>query len=369
MPAEDVAQTTADAFEVLANEHRLDVLLALLRAQERTDLPYPIAFAALHDETGVDYSSQLSYHLEVLVPEFVEKRAAGYALTVAGAAIAWFVRSDVLDDHTVRDDIRAVGACYRCGEPALAGTYEDYQFHLDCEACGEPVLRTAIRPPAVRDRDDAEVLDVVDCYVRERTRLLAAETCPQCYGTVEGELVEGVRGGDGLQNGDSHSHRVHDGDGHSHRVDDGESHSHRQDAPVHARDSAQTDGGSDDGEDAVADERPGLAGYFGGEGAGGGHVRYRCRDCGHVATMPAGRRAAVDPRVRRFFADRGVSLEEGRLWDYPFCVDQRHGRFRELDREAFLLELAADGSTIYAEVDANGSVETSTTDPSALTLN
>lgn len=346
VPSDDVAQPTADAFEVLANENRLDVLLALLRAQERPDLPYPIGFAALHDETAIDYSSQLSYHLEVLVDDFVEKRETGYALSVAGAAIAWFVRSEVLEDHRVREDVRAVGACYACGERALVGSYEDYQFRLDCEACGEAVLRTAIRPTAVRDRSDAEVLDVIDTYVRGRSRLLATGSCPQCFGRVDGTLVDGPTDADrtpGTVTGD--------------RAPSAAGLDHTDNGVEGGRNRADTDGG---------DRR--HDGFFGGAGAGGTTVRYRCRECGHSATMPAGRRALADPQVQRFFAERGASLDEGRLWDYPFAVDQGHGERRHGEGDGVVLELASEGSTLYVEVDADGGLATSTTDPSALRL-
>lgn len=337
MPENDVPPTTADAFEVLANEHRLDVLLALLSARERPDLPYPIGFAALHDETDVEYSSQLSYHLEELLDDFVEKDESGYALSVAGWAIASFVRSDVLDDHTVRDDIRATGECHRCGEAGLVGTYADYRFRLTCVACGEVHLRTAIRPPAVRGRTDRAILDVVDGYVRARTRLLAGGTCPQCYGEVEGALVDEPipdLGDDALAPDASAVPDVRPG--------------------AHARVGK-----------AAAD--PGGPGHEAPDGDPG-HVRYCCRNCGHCVSMPPGRRAAVDAEVRAFFAERGAPLDAGHLWEYAFCVDQRHGAFRGRDRDAYHLELAHAGHSLYAEVDAEGGVTLSTTDPAALRL-
>ena len=66
-----------EAFETLADETRLGVLRALVRADE------PLRFSDLRERVGARDSGRFNYHLDRLVGRFVERRDGRYALTDA----------------------------------------------------------------------------------------------------------------------------------------------------------------------------------------------------------------------------------------------------------------------------------------------
>jgi DNA-binding transcriptional ArsR family regulator len=66
-----------DAFDALADETRLGVLRALVRADG------PLEFSDLRARAGVRDSGRFNYHLDRLLGRFVEKRNGRYALTAA----------------------------------------------------------------------------------------------------------------------------------------------------------------------------------------------------------------------------------------------------------------------------------------------
>jgi len=65
-----------DAFSLVANETRMDVLKALWEADG------PRSFSALRERVGVRDSGQFNYHLGKLVGHFVRKTADGYRLSL-----------------------------------------------------------------------------------------------------------------------------------------------------------------------------------------------------------------------------------------------------------------------------------------------
>lgn len=76
----------AEAFQTLANEVRVAVLLKLFRA-ERTGEPPP-SFSALQRAAGSDSSAGFAYHLRQLTDHFIREEAEGYVLTPAGRRAA-----------------------------------------------------------------------------------------------------------------------------------------------------------------------------------------------------------------------------------------------------------------------------------------
>lgn len=67
--------TVAEAFDTLADETRLGILRALVRADE------PLRFSDLRERVGVRDSGRFDYHLDRLLGGFVERRDERYALT------------------------------------------------------------------------------------------------------------------------------------------------------------------------------------------------------------------------------------------------------------------------------------------------
>lgn len=76
----------SEAFQLLANDVRVEVLLHLYRA-ERGDAG-PRSFATIQDLVGSDSSARFAYHLRQLDGHFVRKTPEGYVLTSAGSRAA-----------------------------------------------------------------------------------------------------------------------------------------------------------------------------------------------------------------------------------------------------------------------------------------
>lgn len=81
----DGAPAASDAFQTLANDVRLAVLLALLRAERDDATP---TFSDLQAAVDSDSSARFAYHLRQLDGHFVRKTPDGYELTPAGRRAA-----------------------------------------------------------------------------------------------------------------------------------------------------------------------------------------------------------------------------------------------------------------------------------------
>jgi DNA-binding transcriptional ArsR family regulator len=85
-----------EAFALLANETRMEVLRVLGAAAERGDgtarAPAAVQFSDLFAAVGIDDTGNFSYHLEKLEGHFVEVTEGGYVLTEEGATLLELVR-------------------------------------------------------------------------------------------------------------------------------------------------------------------------------------------------------------------------------------------------------------------------------------
>jgi hypothetical protein len=85
--ADDLAPS--EAFQTLASEVRVAVLVELLAAERAGETP--LSFSALQAAAGHDSSAGFAYHLRQLSGAFVEGGEAGYVLTPEGRRAAEFV--------------------------------------------------------------------------------------------------------------------------------------------------------------------------------------------------------------------------------------------------------------------------------------
>jgi len=140
-----------DVFDVVANDTRIAILRALWDEHtanpEAVDGPQrdPVPFSDLRARAGVTDSGQLNYHLDRLVPEFVQHREGGYALTHAGAQVVGAAVSGV---YTGTDADLGDAELDGCTAPdcpgTLAGTYEDGHVAVACDTCD---IRTVMHVP------------------------------------------------------------------------------------------------------------------------------------------------------------------------------------------------------------------------------
>lgn len=79
----------SDAFQTLASDVRVAVLLELLSAERAGDTP--VSFSALQAAADHDSSAGFAYHLRQLSGQFVSQGEDGYVLTPAGRRAAELV--------------------------------------------------------------------------------------------------------------------------------------------------------------------------------------------------------------------------------------------------------------------------------------
>jgi hypothetical protein len=183
--AETAGVEPAEAFGVIANETRLDILEALWRAEER-----PVSFSALHDEVDMRDSAQFNYHLQQLTDQFVTKTDDGYDLRHAGAQVVRAVRAGTFTRQPDIDPFEVEGACTRCGG-GLEASYADEQFCIECIDCGKSHGEYEFPPGGLVDRTNEEIVTAFDERVRHLHCLAADGVCPSCAGRIHTEIVRG----------------------------------------------------------------------------------------------------------------------------------------------------------------------------------
>lgn len=86
----------AEAFQTLANEIRVAILIELFTAERSGDPPIP--FSDLQEAVGSDSSAGFAYHLRQLNDHFVSREADGYVLTPAGRRVAEAIAAGTFTD-------------------------------------------------------------------------------------------------------------------------------------------------------------------------------------------------------------------------------------------------------------------------------
>lgn len=86
----------AEAFQTLANETRVAVLITLLTSERTGDGPTP--FSELQQAAGSGSSAGFAYHLRQLNGHFIRREADGYVLTPAGRRAAEAIVSGTFTD-------------------------------------------------------------------------------------------------------------------------------------------------------------------------------------------------------------------------------------------------------------------------------
>ncbi|MDT3437430.1 hypothetical protein [Haloarcula sp. 1CSR25-25] len=128
-----------EAFAILGNEIRLDIIRVLWRADaaheydDGSDTATTMSYSELQNEIDIDDNGKFNYHLSQLAPHFIRRTDDGYRLSGAGKQIARTViavsGTDRLDFSTeIEDD------CPLCGAHVEA-TYEDQWLRIRCTEC------------------------------------------------------------------------------------------------------------------------------------------------------------------------------------------------------------------------------------------
>lgn len=173
----------AEAFSVIANETRLNILEALWRAENR-----PVAFSELFEDLEMRDSAQFNYHLQQLTDQFVVKTEDGYDLSHTGGQVIRALRAGTYTRSPEIDPFDVEGACTRCGGP-LAAAYADEQLTVTCQDCGKAHGKYSFPPGGLVDRTETEIATAFDERVRHLHCLAADGVCPECSGRMHTEIT------------------------------------------------------------------------------------------------------------------------------------------------------------------------------------
>jgi hypothetical protein len=131
--------TPDEAFAILGNEIRLEILRVLWRAgaahryDDGSDAVETVTYSELQDAIDVDDNGKFNYHLSELAPHFVRRTDDGYRLSSAGKQVARTVIA--VSGTGTRDFSRELDErCPLCGA-AVAATYEDQWLRVRCTEC------------------------------------------------------------------------------------------------------------------------------------------------------------------------------------------------------------------------------------------
>ncbi len=186
-----------DAFRVLGNGTRMEILRALGRTED------PLSFSELHDRVGTRDSGQFNYHLDKLVDHFVSKTDDGYELQPAGRRVIEAVLSGAVTEDPVLERTRIDHSCHYCGGP-LEMEYRQESTATFCTECGGAFDRSTLPddltdsaepdgfvgylhlPPAgLKNRSPTEVHAAAFSWQMSEVLPTAGGVCPRCSAPVD----------------------------------------------------------------------------------------------------------------------------------------------------------------------------------------
>ncbi|MFB6353866.1 MAG: ArsR family transcriptional regulator [Halobacteriales archaeon] len=198
LQAVGTSDRATEAFELLGNETRLAILVALWERYEPFEPPPAVRFSELRERVGTADSGQFNYHLDRLDGHFVTSTDAGYRLTDAGLKLVRSVIAGAGLETPEREPARVEASCTLCGGPVEV-RYADGWVHVRCTECeglwpgaddrpSGQLGQFALDPAGLTDRTPAEVYAAGWVRTFQHVHSMIEGVCPTCTGPVEREL-------------------------------------------------------------------------------------------------------------------------------------------------------------------------------------
>lgn len=193
-----VGHHATDAFELLGNETRLAILLALWEAYVPHSEGNGVPFSDLRERVGIRDSGQFNYHLGKLEGRFIKKSENGYELRRSGRKLVQSIISGTGIEEPTLEPTEIDVPCPECGAPT-AITYENvfaYQVCTECPGFGDPrdehpagvLVAWTFEPTGLSSRSAEEVFTASTIKNFGRIAMRFEEICPDCSGPVEWSL-------------------------------------------------------------------------------------------------------------------------------------------------------------------------------------
>lgn len=193
-----VGEPTIDAFDILANDTRMAIILVLWEAKDPgPPLTEPSAaavpFSELRERVGIQDPGQFNYHLDKLRGTFVESTDDGYTLTTAAEQVLSAVLAGTLADQPSFENEPIDADCNRCGAPVVVD-YREGAIIERCSSCegmwGVPddppgmLAKRFLPPVGLKNRTPQEFHRTGNTWTRHRLFSMIEGVCPDCSGTV-----------------------------------------------------------------------------------------------------------------------------------------------------------------------------------------
>lgn len=195
--ASDALGPAVEAFELLSNETRLAILVALWDAYDPFEDENAVAFADLRRTVGTADSGRFNYHLTKLTGHFVESTDDGYELREPGRKFVRAVIAGAGIEEPALGRTEIDMACMLCGSDVEV-FYEDgwiYNACTDCEGLwddGEAprghLSKFRLDPAGFANRSADEVYAAAWVRAFQRIYSMIEGVCPTCSGPVERSL-------------------------------------------------------------------------------------------------------------------------------------------------------------------------------------
>ncbi|USZ71686.1 ArsR/SmtB family transcription factor [Natronosalvus halobius] len=191
-----VSPSASDAIDSLANDRRLEILIALAdREWEVQENGHVMSFTDLYDAVDVDSTSQFSYHLTTLVGRFVAETDGGYRLTYAGDKVVRAILSGLYEAPPTFEAVDVDGVCPFCREAALVADSLEERFVVRCAACDSTLLADAFPRSQAAHRSPSEIAESFGCGIWSTAVAVDGGVCPECNGVVDAAVDSHERDG------------------------------------------------------------------------------------------------------------------------------------------------------------------------------
>lgn len=191
-----------EAFSVLGNEIRIDIVRVLWQAEARyeyvdvSDAVETMSFSELRSRVDIEDNGKFNYHLSQLSPHFVRQEEEGYRLSAAGQRIArTVVAVSGTEDLDLERDLDL--DCPLCGG-RMTASYEDQWLRVRCSECDglfgdespEGTVYLSNYPPAgLRDRDIDEAVSTGLYRCMLDNAYLMHGVCRECASSVSSSVT------------------------------------------------------------------------------------------------------------------------------------------------------------------------------------
>ena len=176
-----------EAFDLLANEIRLEILRTLGEATAKNE-SIPMAFSELQRRVSVDDNGRFNYHLSKLLGMFVQKTDDGYELRPQGMRIYQAIISGAYTDEGKVGPEQIEGEfCNDC-KAAAEAWYDNSHFHLGCTECGKLIMHYPIPPGSFENDDTSSMVEAASAWLLRYHITAKRGVCPYCAGSVEKKL-------------------------------------------------------------------------------------------------------------------------------------------------------------------------------------